>query len=178
MSKPILFFSLAAILLLASCIHMSATADRTVSKAAIYTGQSPKGYIPPGSIIVLRAEEAVTADSRDRGKTYRAVVVNEIIDGNGKPLAPAGAPAQLGVMDFFEGGATTKGQLQLGLASITLDDTKHPVSGAGVSYAPLGVLVETSPAGNEVAAKGAGLRVPAQTVMTFQTDEPAYLQTP
>ncbi len=141
------------------------------------TGHSPAGYVPPGNVIGLRNEEEIAGGRDARGKSWRAVVVRDIIDGNGTILVAAGSEAQLRVMDFSEGDRSTKGEVQLALATVTINGQPHPVHAAEEPYGPLGTLVDSSMGLTGIMTKGDAVHVPAQTRMDFQTDDPLYVKT-
>jgi hypothetical protein len=72
-----------ATVFLASCLHPPATAGRSASDIAIYTGVSPTGYIPPDSIVEILTTQDISADSENGSATYSAELTRDIVGGNG-----------------------------------------------------------------------------------------------
>jgi hypothetical protein len=169
-------------MVLVSCVHPVGTADRTVSHQAVYTGTSPTGYIPPGNTIQLRVKEAIRTDVESEGKSYTAELAADLVGGNRNIVAPAGSSARLVVIKYTEGGPTTKGQVQLALGSVVANGRTVEVHSARGPAGPLGTVVSAVPAGGgapvEAVTSGPELRVPADTILTFQTNEPVYLGAP
>src|SRR5579862_9576794 len=126
-----------------SCVEPTWTVDRTVSLAAVTSGKSPTGYVPPGNVIGLRSQEDILAGPAAPAQTYRAVLVRDMINGNGNILVPAGSGAQLIVKDFRED-QSTGAEAQLSLSAVMINGQWHPVHAMNQPYGPLGTLVDSS----------------------------------
>jgi hypothetical protein len=197
---------------LTSCASQMASRQAPSTPAPVYTGSSQPGYIPAGTVIEVRTNEAINAESAAEGRTYSAQIVREIVGGNGSVLVPGGSPAQLAVVQVKEPGTVTSGNIELALRSITVNGRNYNVSSATVSEggegglganrrtatyvgggAVLGTLIGAAAGGGKGAAigaavgaaagaatqvltKGKEVRVPAETVLTFRSDQPLQLQ--
>lgn len=128
---------LMAVALLAGCASRNTgTAARS---APVYTSTADPGVLPAGTNIEVRVNEPIQADNTAVGRTYAAQLTQPIMTSDGRTVAPAGAPAQLVVMQVTEGGAVTTGQVELGLKSITVDGVAHMVQSGTFETAQQGL---------------------------------------
>lgn len=119
-----LFAAVLAASLLAGCAARQRTATR-VPTGPVYTG-APAGVIPAGTQLVLRTNERISTDRALAGTLYSAEVARAIVDSSGNPTVPAGAPAQLMVVQS-NGSTLGSPDLELGLRSITVNGRRYDI---------------------------------------------------
>lgn len=83
------------------------------------------GEIPAGTDLYIRADQNITADSADPGRTYPGTVTRQIASSDGRVLVPKGTPVQLSVI-ADQGNKN----LQLGVNSMTINGNTYPVTSA------------------------------------------------
>ena len=83
--------------------------------------------IPEGTLITIRADEAIDSAKSVTGQLYSATVSQDVTDSAGGVAIRAGTPAKLLVRDIGTGGATHSPELVLDLYSITADGKEYRV---------------------------------------------------
>jgi hypothetical protein len=177
-----------------------------VPPAPVTTGLASETLIPPGTTMVIRADEGISADRADPGRRYPAHVAQDVINRDGNILIPRGSPAELVVLQSTGGGAVGTSRLELSLASIDVNGRRYTVTsdvaeqsgteGLGANRrtaetvgggAALGALIGAVAGGGsgalagaaigagggavaQVLTRGDAVRVPAETVLTFQLE--------
>lgn len=116
--------------MLAGCAASStSTRSRTpVPPAPVATTSASTTLIPQGTTIVIRANEAIDAEQAMQGRTYDAMVAQDIVNTNGQILIPKGADAKLRVLDRSTGGIVGSSKLELALASISTGGRTYTVN--------------------------------------------------
>lgn len=130
MTHSKLFTVLACSALLAGCAaNSTSTRGRTqVPPAPVATTSTSTDLIPEGTTIVIRANEAIDAEQAVQGRTYDAVVAQDIVNASGQILVPKGADAKLRVLDRSSGGIVGSSKLELALASISTGGRTYTVN--------------------------------------------------
>src|SRR5581483_11729069 len=189
------------------CATHQGSAARTIPPGPVYTSPAPPGVIPTGTQLVIRTDETIDTDRAVPNRLYSAQVDRAIVDSRGDQIVPAGAPAELIVVNTSTGGTVGTPQLELAVHSITVNGRKYNVvsdvteqeaenKGLGANRrtaetvgggALLGTLIGALAGGGTGAAVGAvagaaggaavqvltrgdRVRVPAETLLTFQLD--------
>ena len=143
------------------------------------------GVVPTGSSLVVQTDDAVTAIRAMGATIYSAKVTEDVVDQNGTVLIPKDSPVELGVrsLPYLGPGGVGMTELILELRAVTVKGVRYPV--ATVSGPPgaggLG-LERNAPksvggrvAQGEVLTSGPRIKVPARTLLAFQTVEPIRL---
>jgi hypothetical protein len=156
-----------------------------------------RGVLPSGTEIKVRADQQITADTSNVGRNYPATIAEAVNDSSGNVLIPRGSPAELttvssgskvavdlrsvtvdGTRYTIEAGAYKPGSL--GANKKTAEYTgggalAGAVIGAiagGAKGAAIGTLAGgAAGAGTQVLTSGKNINIPAETVLTFKTDQ-------
>src|SRR5437899_11545475 len=81
------------------------------------------GEIPAGTNLYIRADQSITADSADPGRTYPGTVTRQVVSTDGRVLIPKGTPVQLSVMQDQAKGMKN---LQLGVNYMNIKGNTYP----------------------------------------------------
>jgi hypothetical protein len=90
------------------------------------------GEIPAGTDLYIRADQSITANSAEPGRTYPGTVTRQVVSSDGRVLIPKGTPVQLSVMQDQGSGSKN---LQLGVNSMNINGKTYPVTGAEAATA-------------------------------------------
>jgi hypothetical protein len=187
--------SIPMLLTFSSCSQRTTTgADR--SAVYVPTAAAP-GVIPTGTTIAVRTNERIDTEQPVEGRTFEAQVTRSIVGSQNDVLVPEGSTAQLRVVRLEQPGAVGTGELSLALHSLTVGGRTYNVESMPVEVegqeglganrrtatmvgggAALGTLIGAVAGGAaaQVLTRGDHIRVPAETVLTFQTDQTLRLQ--
>jgi hypothetical protein len=153
--------------------------------ALVGPGTAPNVFvsrIDPGTIVVVRTEEWIDAH-RLMGRTYPAVVQQDVVGDNGVIAIPRGSPVELVVRE------TSNDNLVLDLNAVTVNGQRYVVpSGPGVGANPitggeplLGSIIGAIAgegqgaavgAGHEILTRGPRVYVPSESLLTFRLEQP------
>jgi hypothetical protein len=145
--------------------------------------------IAAGITIPVRTNDTIDAKNTGNGRVYSAVVAQDVLDHNGRIAIPRGADAELMVRDI---GHHT---LALDLDAVVVNGERYSVTtydvtrsgeqkdGIGANgrtgkFIGGGALFGTllgAVAGGEMATRGRRVRVPAESLLTFQLQQPLNL---
>ncbi|MCL4851185.1 MAG: hypothetical protein KJZ78_07350 [Bryobacteraceae bacterium] len=185
-----------AVLILGGCAATTGTASRTNTNP-VYTSSDQPGVIPAGTTLSVRLNETIDSSQPIEGRTFSGEVVREIVDSSGTALVPQGSPAQVYVYDFEKGGTLDASRAKMGV----LEENRRSEGGLGANRrtaemvgggAALGAIIGAVAGGGSGAAIGAAvgagggaaaqvitrdkqIRIPAETVMNFQLENPIRL---
>jgi hypothetical protein len=137
--------------------------------------------IPAGGSISVRIESTITQQNASDGRTWPAVIVEDVLADGGKVAIPRGTPAVLAVRRIAEGSTLTSASYILGLDSVRLGGRRYAVSTGDVPAGyegALGTLMAASAGRGPVQVLTAGpeIRVPADTVLSFRLQAPLHLR--
>jgi hypothetical protein len=208
-------FPIPALILLSGCAEMRGTADRvavTPPAGPVQTTTTERGVVPPGTSLVIRTNEEINAGDAAAGRTYSAIVAEDVVNQYGDILIHKNSPAELVVLEADRGGVAGSSELTLGIRSVTVHGVRYPLETAAEEFegreglganrrtavwvgggAALGSIVGAIAGGGTGAAIGAAtgaaagglgqvltrgdrIRVPAETLLTFNTEDPIRLQ--
>jgi hypothetical protein len=127
-----------------------------------------------GSDIQVRTNAAIEMNIWDRGRIYPAYIARDVIDRDGGVAIPGGSQVELIVREVGPG------QYTLDLESISMNDQRYVVDSSGPQHnnfprddggnGVIGAIAITT--GEQVQTKGAKIRVPAGSLITFRLLEP------
>jgi len=89
--------------------------------------------IPAGADFVLRTSEVIDSETTSEGRTYAAVVEQNVMDSSGAALIRKGSDARLVIRRMESGGTVGSPQLVLDVDSVTVDGRRYMVSTADVA---------------------------------------------
>jgi hypothetical protein len=98
-----------------------------------YAGLPGAAVLPAGTQIAVRTNEAIHSSSASEGRTYSATIYQDVLDGNGNVVIPAGSPAQLVIRSVSGGGAFGSGEIALDLQSVEVNGQRYALSTANVT---------------------------------------------
>jgi len=143
------------------------------------------GVVPAGSSLIVQTDDAVTAVRAMRATIYSANVADDIVDQNGTVLIPKDSPVELGVrwLPYLGPGGVGMTELILELRAVTVKGVRYSVATASEPPGAGGLgLARSGPkwvggraAKGEVLTSGRRIKVPARTLLAFQTAEPIRL---
>ena len=93
----------------------------------VNTGTASLDRIPAGSTLVIRTNDAISADRAAAGQHYSAEVAQDVVNANGQVLIPRGSPAQLTVLEASRGGTVGSSELELALSSVSVGGRTYTV---------------------------------------------------
>ncbi len=140
--------------------------------------------IPPGTQIPVRTDTGIEVARWDRGRIYPGHVAQDVYSRDGSVAIRRGAPAELIVRQVGPD------QLALDLESVTVNGTRYALditgpqynmprnsydNGSGLVGSIVGAIAAAN--GEQVETHGAGIRVPGDTVVTFQLQQPLHVVT-
>jgi hypothetical protein len=155
------------------------------------------GTLPAGTEIKVRADQQITADTNNVGQHYSATIAEAVNDSSGNVLIPRGSPAELTTVSNgskvaldlrsvtvdgtrYTIAANSYKPGSLGANKKTAEYTgggalAGAVIGAiagGAKGAAIGTLAGgAAGAGTQVLTSGKNINIPAETVLTFKTDQ-------
>ena len=136
--------------------------------AGAQRGRNPGIVVPAGGLVVLRVEGDIMRQYMAAGRTWTAVIVQDVVDESGKVAIPASSAATLIVRRTAAGTTLTVASYVLDLDSVRLGLHRYV---AEPSEGGLGRLIAASPAPvMPVLTSGPEIRVPAQTVLRFRLE--------
>ncbi len=140
--------------------------------------------ILPGTSIQVRSDNPIEVGHWDRGRVYPAHVAADVFGREGQMVVPRGSYAELLVRQ------TGPGQYALDLESLTVHGQRYVLDTTGPQYnmpqanyrQGNGVLGAIAGAiagaeGQQVVPRGAEIRVPAGSLITFNLQEPLHVAT-
>ena len=167
-----------------SCIGTYA-ADRTAPPAegSVRTVTPEPGVVPDGASLVVRAADTVSTRRAHRGTIYEASVAEDVVDQNGAVLIPRDSPVELAVRSFpylGPGGVGMTG-LTMSVEAVTVKGARYPVATVGETMNAGGIRAHEDAIRvigadeSRVEASGSRIRVPANTLLAFQLEDPIRL---
>lgn len=113
--------------------------------------------VPAGTQIAVRTEETIDSGKAAEGQTFPAEVTQDVLDGEGSVVIPAGANAQIVIRSASKGGRIHgASDLVLDLAAVSIDGRQYELSTADLTekgHSGLGANRRTA----EFAGGGAGV---------------------
>lgn len=103
----------------------------TAPSGPIRAETTTPNVIPAGTMLAVRANEAISSSEGAASRTFQAEIAQDIVDQNGNILVRRGSPAELAVTQADSGGRVSTPNMELVLRSITLDGRRHVVETAG-----------------------------------------------
>lgn len=135
--------------------------------------------ILPGTQISVRTNEPIEVHTWDRGRIYPARVARDVYARDGDVAIPRGAYAELIVREIGPG------QMALDLESVAVNGRRFVMDTTGPSFPAgeynngaglLGNIVGAISGGRvQVETRGNEIRVPPDSMITFQLQEPMHL---
>lgn len=132
--------------------------------------------VVPGTEIAVRPDQPIELHTWDRGRIYPAHVSRDVFSRNGDIAIPRGAYAELIVRQ------TGPDQMTLDLESISVNGNRYAVDANGPQVSTenagglLGNIVGAITNGQvQVETQGSEIRVPADTLITFQLQQPLHV---
>ena len=137
--------------------------------------QSDWAVIPAGGFVSLRVESDIFRQNMSSGRTWQAVIVQDVMEESGKVMIPRGTSAIVAVRRVAAGTTLTGASYVLELDSVRLGGRRYV---ADKTEAALGTLIGSSPEGAPLPVLTAGpeIRVPAQTVLRFRLESALRLR--
>ena len=86
------------------------------------------GVLPAGTMISVRTDQEIQADSAAEGRTYPATIAEDVTGPNGTVIIPRGSEAGLIVRQVNEGGRISGGNLVLDLQAVRVNGVLYNVS--------------------------------------------------
>jgi hypothetical protein len=171
---------------LSSCIGVART-DRAALPPAgpVRALTAELGVVPQGTWLVVRTNDAVNADKAFRSTIYEGSVSQDVLDQNERLLIPKGSPVEMGVrsLSYLGPGGAGMTELTIDVRSVTVNGVAYPVETSGEPNAGgLGVARFTAKwigggdGQDQVLTSGRRIRVPAQSLLAFQIEDPIRLQ--
>lgn len=84
--------------------------------------------LPAGTQLSVRTNETINSKTANDGRTYSAVIAQNVTDSNGNVAIPQGSDAQLVIKSVNGGSITSSSNLILDLQSVTLNGQRYMVS--------------------------------------------------
>lgn len=95
--------------------------------------------VPAGTEFKIRTNETIGTTTASEGRTYSAVVANDVLDTQGAVLIPKGSEAELVVRNISEGGRIRGSELTLGVQNVTVGGRRYQVNTQDVTQESQGV---------------------------------------
>ena len=186
MTIPTFGFALMTMASLGACPGKDLSSPADVSAPGpVRTVAEEPGVVPAGSSLVVQTDDAVTAVKAMRATIYTANVAKDVVDQNGTVLIPKDSPVELGVrwLPYLGPGGVGMTELILELRAVTVKGVRYSVATASEPPGAGGLgLARSGPkwvggraAKGEVLTSGRRIKVPARTLLAFQTAEPIRL---
>jgi hypothetical protein len=102
--------------------------DRELTDNRQFGGDRYGHTLATGTQISVRTNEAIQADNATEGRTYSAVIEQDVMDSAGNLAIPRGSDAQLVVRRVNQGGTLSAGSLALDLESVRVGGQTYRVS--------------------------------------------------
>ena len=145
------------------------------------------GVVPPGTSLVVRAEDTVETRRASRGTVYLASVAADILDQNGRVLIPKESPIELVVrsLSYLGPGGVGMTLLSLDIDAITVADVRYPVEtgekapgagGIGIDRDGVTLVAGSEESSRQVVTEGQSINVPAGTLLRFRIEAPIRLR--
>jgi hypothetical protein len=161
--------------------------------------------LPAGAAVPVRTSEPIASERGAVGRTYAAVVQEDVVDADGRVVIPRGAEALLTIRAVGSGENASTGENRvLDLNSVLMDGRRYDldsvsprgstglgpnrrageVAGGGAIVASVvGAVVgagrgsagAAAEPGMQVLTRGYEIRVPADTELNFRITQPVYL---
>ncbi|MBX5496067.1 MAG: hypothetical protein IRZ15_12100 [Bryobacteraceae bacterium] len=165
-----------------------------------------QGMVPAGTQLVVRTNETISTRTATPGQAYSAEITRDVVDQTGQVIIPAGSPAELTVVQTGDNqlslalrSVTVRGNTyavttpmieERGTGGLGWNRRTLAFVGGG---AVLGTLIGAVAGGGtgagigaivggaggalaQVLTRGDEIRVPAETELTFQLDQPVCIQ--
>lgn len=84
--------------------------------------------LPAGTQLAVRTNETIDSKTATDGRTYSAVIAQNVADSSGNIVIPQGSDAQLVIKSLNGGSITSSSSLILDLQSVTLNGQRYMVS--------------------------------------------------
>jgi hypothetical protein len=111
----------------AGCASHNGSASRVVPAGPVYASAAPPGLIPAGTQLVLRTNQPINTDRAEPGRLYSAEVDRPIVSVRGNTIVPAGAPAELIVVNASNGGTFGSANLELAVRKVAINGHNYNV---------------------------------------------------
>jgi hypothetical protein len=169
---------------LSSCVGVRTDRAALPPAGPVRALTAEPGVVPEGTWLVVRTNDTMNTDRAFRTTIYDARVSREVLDQNEKLLIPKESPVELGVrtLSYLGPGGAGMTELTIDVRSITVNGVRFPVETSGEPNAGgLGVnrftakWVGGGEGQDQVLTSGRRIRVPAQTLLAFQIEEPIRL---
>jgi|HigsolmetaAR201D_1030396.scaffolds.fasta_scaffold05107_5 hypothetical protein len=182
------------------------TAATRAPAGPVYTQTAMSGMVPAGTQLVVRTNETISTQTATPGQAYSAEITRDVVDQTGQVIIPSGSPAELTVVQTGDNqlslalrSVTVRGNTY---AVVTPTVEQERTGGLGWNRrtlafvgggAVLGTLIGAVAGGGtgagigaivggaggaltQVLTRGNEIRVPAETELTFQLDQPVCIQ--
>ncbi len=126
-----------------------------------YAAPAAGAVVPAGSALTVKVIDPIDSDNARVGQTYRASVEHPVVV-DGQTVIPQGSNAIVKLLNAPQAGPPDGG------AALTLDLAQVQVNGRLIEVAGGAALT----AGAPVVMKGAHVRIPAETLLTFTLRQP------
>ncbi len=180
-------FTIVTVAGLSSCIG-TGPANRAAlpPTGLVRTVTAEPGVVPPGTWLVVRTNDAVTARRAYRSTVYSASVSEDVLDQKERVLIPKASPVELGVrsLSYLGPGGAGMTKLTLDVRSVTVNGVCYPVDTAGDPNAG-GLRLDRYTAkwvggggerAGQVHASGRRINVPAEALLAFQIQDPIRIR--
>jgi hypothetical protein len=179
-------FTIVTAAALSSCVGTART-DRVALPPAgpVRALTAEPGVVPEGTWLVVRTNDTMNADKALRSTIYEASVSQDVLDQNERLLIPKGSPVELGVrrLSYLGPGGAGMTELTIDVQSVTVNGVPYPVDTLGEPNAGgLGIdrfrakWVGGGERQEQVLTSGRRIRVPAQSLLAFQIEDPIRLR--
>jgi hypothetical protein len=162
--------------------------------AILWAGQHPLSdrqpeiwaTLNPGTELFVRVNEPINAQTEIEGRMYSASIARDVVDRQKNVLIPRGSAAALVIRRIDPGGSHGIGNYVLDLDSVRVNGRKYLVdtldnrvahrrAGGGALGTFLGATGAAAGGGTRVLTRGREIRVPAETVLNYQLEEPLHM---
>jgi hypothetical protein len=167
--------------------RLEAGNDAVAPIVSARTVAAESGVVPPGTSLLVRANDTVTTRKAYRGTVYSASLAADILDQNGAILIPKESAIEMVVrsVPYLGPGGVGMTLLTLDIDAVTVGNVRYPVEtddkapgagGIGVNDDPVKWVGGKDEAANNVVTRGGRINVPSDTVLAFQIQAPIRLQ--
>lgn len=203
---PVATAAICAMLIASGCSQKSTTAATRAPAGPVYTQAAMQGMVPAGTQLTVRTNETISTQTATSGQAYSAEITRDVVDQTGQVIIPAGSPAELTVVQTGDNqlslalrSVTVRGNTY---AVTTPTIEQERTGGLGWNRrtlafvgggAVLGTLIGAVAGGGtgagigaivggaggalaQVLTRGHEIRVPAETELTFQLDQPVCIR--
>lgn len=144
------------------------------------------GVVPPGTSLVVRANDTVSTNRALRGTIYDASMAQEVLDQHGSVLIPKGSPVDLVVrsLPYLGPGGVGMTEMIVEVGAITVNGVRYPVetqieepNAGGLGIDRLSAKwVGGGEVGGPLFTVGSRINVPAGALLEFQIRDPIRLR--